>query len=387
LKILEYLAFKKTVGKMWKNKVIVIIHPFTNEEILNPSIGGTRLIYEIKNYFEEKECKMKIISLSDFGSLTSTLHALTSMIRKSRRKDGILKNEKRRWLFNLIYALITELVSKLDILYRNKIKITLEQIKPSIIIYNYPYFGFSNVADISKSLSIPIIIYEHNVEWHFFEDKLGSGIVSKFLIHMAKKLELSNLRRADYIFCVNKRDYEVLVKEGKIDPTRLKIWIPFYQRSIKVNLSNIPENLKKKLKGKFVVGFVGTNFEPNIIAVENIIRIVREVPENVIFLIIGSVSKAFENRMNISPNVIFTGYVDDLDAYLALCDVFINPKTTSDTGMEIKMFDYLKFNKSIISTEMGARGFEDFKNVVIVPIEKMAEVIKKLYKCSDHDTK
>jgi glycosyltransferase involved in cell wall biosynthesis len=85
----------------------------------------------------------------------------------------------------------------------------------------------------------------------------------------------------------------------------------------------------------------------------------------IVFLIIGNVSEAFNND-NIPPNIIFTGYVDDLDSYLYLCDAFLNLKTTTHTGIETKMFDYLKFDKPVIATQIGSSGFENNRNLIIV---------------------
>ncbi|MEM3442378.1 MAG: glycosyltransferase family 4 protein [Candidatus Bathyarchaeia archaeon] len=137
----------------------------------------------------------------------------------------------------------------------------------------------------------------------------------------------------------------------------------------------IPAQLKCKLEGKFVVGFVGAHFEPNIVSVENIIKTAKKVDEDVVFLVLGRVCDAFRNRHDIPENVILKGFVQDLDSYLSLCDAFINPKTICDTGVEVKMFDYLKFDKPIIATRIGARGFEKFKNVVICDLESFPSKI------------
>jgi len=133
---------------------------------------------------------------------------------------------------------------------------------------------------------------------------------------------------------------------------------------------------KLKMRVGCVVCFVGSNFAPNVAAVVNIIRIAARVPEAK-FVIIGDVYLAFKN-WKIPSNVAFLGYVEDLDSHLAACDIFLNPKTTSDTGIEVKMFDYLKFGRPIISTPQGARGFEQQKNVIITTIEKIPQTIKKI---------
>ena len=142
--------------------------------------------------------------------------------------------------------------------------------------------------------------------------------------------------------------------------------------------SDTKSNRKEKpeYRDKFVVGYVGSNFEPNIIAVNRILELAEEIP-NAIFLVLGTVNEAFEGR-KIPDNVIMKGYVDDLDYHLSCCDVFINPKMSSDTGAEMKMLEYLRHPKKIIATEMGARGFEREKNVIICGPGQMKERIMGL---------
>jgi glycosyltransferase involved in cell wall biosynthesis len=246
---------------------------------------------------------------------------------------------------------------------------------PQLLIYNYPY-GIRNLLSILKVLSIPVAIYEHNVEWKFFEEKIESNFFSRFLLFIAKKIELNNLKKADYVFCANENDKKLLIKEG-VKSKNIIVWVPLSTKK-HVREAN-PPAIIRRLRNKFIVGFLGSNFEPNIVAVENIIKIAKGLPKSIVFLVIGSVYDSFKNRDDIPSNVIFTGYVKNLNSYLAFCDAFINPKTTSDTGIETKMFDYLEYEKPIISTRIGAHGFENYKNVFIAnTIEEIKEKIKEL---------
>jgi glycosyltransferase involved in cell wall biosynthesis len=188
---------------------------------------------------------------------------------------------------------------------------------------------------------------------------------------------MSNLRKADLILCASPSDQKVLSEEG-LNSSRLRVWMPelIIGHNTKKTINKYLMDLKKNY---FLVCFVGSNFEPNIIAVENIVKIARELSSSVLFLVIGDVDSAFKYRTDIPKNVIFTGFVENLDDYLAFCDAFINPKTTSDTGVETKMFDYIKFGKPIVSTPMGAKGFEKHKQVIIVRnLREIIHILKRL---------
>ena len=366
----------KKINQILNVDEIILVHPYSKKEIFNPKFGGARLILEQIKFLKYIGHNVRIISLKDIGSLVSSLYR----IRENSKKKGyklIYTSEKRRWLLNLIYVLLIELISIIDILFYLKVKKLLKvNPKNSLLIYNYPY-GLGSLFYTIKKLSLKIIICEHNIEWKFFESKIGNNPASKFLVFLAKKIELNNLKKADYVFCLNEKDRKVLIKEG-IKEKKIMVWIPYVKDKINTNKGKVSPRLKKKLKGKFVIGFLGSNFEPNIKAVENIISLSRKVPKDVIFLIVGSINKAFEDRTDVSQNIIFTGYVKNPDSYLALCDAFINPKTTSDTGIEIKMFDYLKFNKPIIATKFGAMGFENFKNIIISDEKNIPSTIKSI---------
>ena len=173
-------------------------------------------------------------------------------------------------------------------------------------------------------------------------------------------------------------DKKTLIQHN-VPAKKIAVWVPFETAPDKRKL-NISTNLAQKLNGRFVVGFVGAHFEPNIVSVENIIQIAKD-PNNkdIIFLILGKVSDAFVTRKGIPSNVIFKGFVNDLDSYLKICNAFLNPKTVCDTGVEIKMFDYLKFKKPIITTEIGARGFENFKYTIISPIDEFSCKIRAVF--------
>jgi len=288
-----------------------------------------------------------------------------------------VKVEKTRWFLNLLYVLLIEFLSRLDYVIKIQLKNEVSNAFDSLILYNYP-FGLSVTSSLKSKAKITI--YEHNVEWKFFEDKLG-GIFCRPLTWLLRIIELNNLKEADSIGCANKKDLNVLIEEG-INPNKIRVWIPLLQRAF-VNTETMPKKLKERLRGKYVVGFVGSNFEPNIVAVKNILKIAIKIPDKFIFLIIGSVHKAFENLREIPPNVIFTGYVDDLDSHLALCDAFVNPKTTSDTGIETKMFDYLKFDKPVIVTEIGGSGFKFSANVIISDLKTIPSKLQEILLTSE----
>jgi hypothetical protein len=367
---------KKRINQILDVKRVVIVHPYSNDDIFNPDFGGARLILEQLNFFRNRGYDTQLISLQNIPSLFSLFYRIRGILQGGRHKT-IYASEERRWLLNLIYVLLVELISRIDVFFYIKIKKLLKTNREptQLLIYNYPY-GIGNLPSILKPSSMEVAIYEHNVEWKFFKEKIRNNIFSRFLLFFAKKIELSNLKKVNYVFCANENDKKLLIKEG-LKSKNIIVWIPLTIEK-HVREINPPVRIRNRLKNKFIVGFLGSDFEPNIIAVENIIKIAKKVPKDVVFLVIGSVYESFRKRDYIPSNVIFTGYVNNPYSYLSICDSFINPKTTSNTGIETKMLDYLKFKKPIITTKTGALGFESFSNVIISDIENFPSVIKSL---------
>lgn len=353
---------------------VIIVFPYSVSEISTSSFGGSRLISELNSYLERNGKKVSLLSLEDGRSFTSALYRLTGYLR---RRSAVTNSasEKNRWLLNLLFSLFADYVSRLDILNTLRLKCFFTNTTTkTALIYNFPY-GFRSLASAARSDRIQLVVYEHNVEWKFLEDKLDGNTLTKFLIDLAKGIELRSLNEADHIICLSSNDKDILVREGVPDE-KVNIFVPMPKQSSKP-MGVIPPLLREKLKDSFVIGFVGTNFKSNIASAYRIIQIA-ESNSDVSFLIIGAISKAFHEK--VPHNVIFTGYVQNLDDYLSVCDAFINPKSDSDTGIEIKMFDYLKFNKPILSTEIGARGFEFSKNVILCSLDEISDKIKILSK-------
>jgi len=354
-------------------KNIIISIPFSKNEINAAKFGATRLIKEQIENLENRGYNVSLLAKEEENTFCGAVYGLINKARQSHfKKKASSVSDNNKWRIGLILWLIREYSSRI----RGAILPESGEDKITFI-QHFPFCATSLYRANSKKIK-EFIIYQHNVEWVFYEDKLIPTKINKFLLRLLKSAELKNLLIADKIICVTESDKEILAAAG-LSRDRLAVWVAFPQKIIKLPKINY-NILQQDVTGKVVVGFVGTNFGPNIHSVNNIINVAKILQERFVFLIIGSVAEAFRDKV-VPPNVIFTGFVKDIDEYLLLCSVFINPKETSDTGIEIKMFDYMKYNKPIISTRIGAHGCEAFENVhVCENVEQLSEKIKEIIK-------
>jgi hypothetical protein len=365
------------VHALLSNKNIIVVYPYPHNEVRVPKMGATRLIHEQIELLKNTGHTVNLLSLQEVGSFMSFFLKLEGHVRqKGFKQKARSSSENKRWQLNLLAAIITELLSRVDLWFTTKLKNKLKNFEyPASIIYHQPS-GFVAFSKVAKNFKATVAIYEHNVDWKFFESNIFSNKFTAIATAMWKKMELSALRQADQVICASKNDFNML--KEIIDHNKIDVWIAFNQKYHDKSPIDIDRALKQELgDNNFVIGFVGTNFGPNIVSVRNIIDIAKKMLDSkIVFLIIGNVSEAFDNDNNIPTNIVFTGYVDDLDSYLCLCDAFLNLKTTTHTGAEIKMFDYLKFDKPIITTQMGSSGFENNRNLIIV--EDVADTLRLL---------
>jgi Glycosyl transferases group 1 len=364
---------------------ILVFSGFSREEIANPKFGGAKLIAEQIAFFHERGLDTHLFVLEELYSPTGLLMRLAGWVRRRRIADIEFlpirtKNDERNiWRVNLLLNLVLEAVAWADLLAQYHVAHVLGIGQDVLVIWNYS-FGIYTLARIRSQAQYErarIFIYEHNVEEEFYRERIGPGLASSFLIKLLRLVELDNLSFADRVLCGSARDKETLETAG-IEPEKIVVWIPKpYTSTLDRRDSKLPSYLQEELEGRYVVGFIGSDYGPNLTAVEHIIAMAGSLKDSVTFLVIGSVCNCFRGTEDMSENVVFCGFVEDLKAYLRICDAFINLKTTSDTGIEIKMLDYLGENKSVFSTPIGARGFEDYPGLIIAEIEEMPKTIQK----------
>jgi glycosyltransferase involved in cell wall biosynthesis len=101
--------------------------------------------------------------------------------------------------------------------------------------------------------------------------------------------------------------------------------------------------------------FVGGAADHNLVAVRMLERmLVPRLRPGTRLVVAGKASRALRLR---EPAVTALGYVPDMGELLAAADVALNP-VTYGSGSNIKVAEYLAAGLSVVSSPVGARGFE-----------------------------
>jgi glycosyltransferase involved in cell wall biosynthesis len=168
-------------------------------------------------------------------------------------------------------------------------------------------------------------------------------------IVLSKRAELEIYKCYDYVILIQNRDLELIAKS--IDPGRLLL-VPH------------STNLKKKRIRKQVrhVGYIASQYNPNLDALNWFINNVWDEIYNKHCLtlnIYGNIKDRFSPSSEMrNKNIIFHGFVDDLEEQYNGLDIVINP-IRCGAGLKIKNVEALGYGIPLITSSHGASGIED----------------------------
>jgi len=137
------------------------------------------------------------------------------------------------------------------------------------------------------------------------------------------------------------------------------------------------------LQNTKIVLFIGSWHQPNIDAVEEIIKLSSKL-QDYRFIVIGSVGNYFSKK-TLPKNIAFGGIVDDEEKQicLSIADIAINPML-SGSGTNLKMLDYMASGIPVLSTPVGARGLDIPSGyIAVADISKFAYIIKEIADFTD----
>lgn len=239
------------------------------------------------------------------------------------------------------------------------LKKKLELFSPDIINVELPFL-FPLAFLSNRKMNVPIVVSEHLIMYLIYGKK-------SIMNSLFKKYEIFVLRNANHVVTVSKADKEDISKyinQSKISVCPNGVDINYYHP----NMSKYSEKIRRKhnISGPLIV-FHGSLIDPpnrdaiNTIRNEILPSAIQKYPD-ITFMIIGSNPPKINHQ-----NIIFTGLVENLPAYLAAADVAIDPVLDS-TGAEIKVLEYLASGVPTVVSKMVAKGIDlliDEENVLI----------------------
>lgn len=242
-----------------------------------------------------------------------------------------------------------------------KIKSALKSNHIRTLILEHPYFGWLGWL-LSRFSKVRIVVHSHNIESERFRS------TGKWWWRIMRWYEKSTHRLADLSFFVTPEDRDWAIQHYRLEKEKCYV-IPYGSTiSKRPSATMKAENREKLIKAHHLTGeekillFNGTlNYKPNLDALQFILnRINPELQKSGINYKIIVCGKGLpEELMNlrdyVEKNIIYAGFVEDIDMYFLGADLFLNP-VFDGGGIKTKLVEALGANLTSISSRNGAWG-------------------------------
>ena len=230
------------------------------------------------------------------------------------------------------------------------------------LVLEHPYYGWLGIL-LKWFCGIQLILHSHNIESLRFKStgKWWWGI----LWHYEKKVH----RQAHHNFFIQQNDYDYAIAHFKLDPELCTVITYGFE------LDQAPSLADKQAAGKMLrekhninpadklLLFNGTlGYKPNLDALVVILEqlnplLLAETGFTYKILVCGNKLPPSYNRLldYTDKNIIYAGFVEDINLYFRGCDIFINP-VIDGGGIKTKLVEALGNDLPVVSTKSGAIG-------------------------------
>ena len=254
--------------------------------------------------------------------------------------------------------------------------------KADAVVASHPY----PLAAIESTTDKPIWHESQDVEYLLKSDVIPKTSRGLELIDAVRRVESRCCEQAALIMACSEDDKEQLARLYGVDGAKTRVVANGTDFS---DTPFVPRTGAAELKGRlgladqFLAIFVGSWHQPNLDAIEVILKVARE-REDVQFLVLGSSCAAFKDR-KIPANVGLFGVVEQNVKTLAFAaaDLALNPMQNG-SGTNLKMLEYAAAGVPILSTRVGIRGlgFRPDVDVFTAPLDDFTAAIRRVQQTS-----
>lgn len=317
------------------------------------------------NHDSEKEYQKEV------EKITNSVYAL--------KKNVIRGSSKLHFLKSYFYSLFKKYPYVIDKFWSEELKNKLIEMQE---LYNYDliYIDHLPMMIYSDIFKAPIVLDQHNVESQIMNrytrneknvfKKIAAMIEYKKLIAFEKKMLLV----ASKIITLSNSDKEEFEKMEMKSTNKLSV-IP-----ICIEQDYRKETLIDNSKNKIKLLFMGTmSWFPNYQGIMWFIKNVflkLDTTKFELYVVGGNPPKdlLLYNRIE---NINVTGFVEDMNHYVDLCDLSIVPLFIG-SGLRVKIIEAFSKGLPNISTSLGAEGIETLPNKNILIADNEQEFISIL---------
>lgn len=323
------------------------------------------------------EYQIDVICFSEINNNENSINALKKICSDVYVFDKLYTNSKSKinLMKNIIFAMIKKspfIINKFaDNRYTNIVKKLLTENKYDLVIADHLQVAqFLSDEYLGKA-----VLSQHNCEYLILKrmaEESSNFIKKKYIEFEAKKLEKYEkmiCSKFKKVILLSNEDKEKLVSKEYDGNNSFILPISVSTEFKKTNINKSKKNIL----------FLGTmSWMPNEQGISWFLKNVwGSIKDEGYKLYIVGKNPSDRIKQFESDNVIITGYVDDINEYIDLCDISVVPLFIGG-GMRVKILESMAKRIPIISTTIGAEGIEveDGKDILIANTEE--EFIEKI---------
>ncbi|MGZ5287817.1 MAG: glycosyltransferase family 4 protein [Flavisolibacter sp.] len=234
-----------------------------------------------------------------------------------------------------------------------KLESFMRQEQTDVIIAEHSYTGWIAWL-LQKRTGKPFIIHSHNIESKRFRQ------MHQWWWRVYHLYEGWVHRKADHNFFISQEDLVFAKENFRLDPTRCSV----ITYGVEPVVIHDKASLRKKLgldPADTIFLFNGTlDYKPNydavLILIGQVAPLLSKKTDRYKIVITGNrAPKELLEKMQSGKNIIYAGYVEDVNEWYQAADLFLNP-VVNDTGVKTKLIEAIANHCTSISTRSGASG-------------------------------
>ncbi len=241
-----------------------------------------------------------------------------------------------------------------------KISSSVKKEKFDAVIWEHPYYAWLAWM-VKQKTGVKTIFHTHNIE-HLRFRSLG-----KWWWPILKIYERWSFRFADFVFFITEDERKFAIENWNISPAKTM------EVTFGVDISGPVENrttCREIIAAKHGIGedekillFNGLlSYGPNLDALLAIVNNInpyllnaKEFRYKIIICGKGLPKQLNELKEYATKNIVYAGFVDDIETYFKGADLFLNP-VQSGGGIKTKLVEAIGFGTTVVSSETGAAG-------------------------------
>lgn len=322
--------------------------------------------YEGRDDFKYKE----------LDDVCSSVNMIKLLFTNSKSKKVLVKNVVKSFINNRPF-IVEKFINRE---YEKKINDMISKNTYYSVIFDH--LNITSYCKKMRNINSLKILSEHNCEYLILkrryenEKSILKKLYLKYEYSKTEKYEKYMIKNFDKVIMLTEEDKQCI--SGKeIQDDKISI-VP-----ISVDTNYKKSNYNNEIKNLMFLGTM--SWYPNehgiIWFLNNVWPLIIKSNRKIKLYIVGK-NPSDEIKKMSSDRVIVTGYVDDVNKYIEICNVCIVPLFIGG-GMRVKILECMAKGIPVISTSIGAEGIKYTRNNEIVIADTPEEFVESIYKLND----